>query len=177
MRMRFSHPAATLAMLTVATLISSGCDRAARMEAEVAEAKLNATETLLEATQAELEDARAKPAKPKKVQRFGSVIGLKPEMKQKYVELHAKTWPTVLERIHKSNIRNYSIYLTELDGKLYLFSYYEYVGDDYQADMQKIADDPETQRWWKLTEPCQIRLPGTPEGEQWLKIEEVFHTD
>lgn len=116
-------------------------------------------------------------AKTKKVQRFGSVIGLRPEKKDYYLELHAATWPSVLERIKKSNIRNYSIYMTELEGKLYLFSYFEYVGDDFEADMQQIADDPETQRWWKETDPCQTRLPGTPEGDQWLVIKEVFHTD
>ena len=109
--------------------------------------------------------------------RVGQVIALKPEKKDYYLKLHAETWPTILERIRKSNIRNYSIYMTELEGKLYLFSYFEYIGDDWDADMKAIADDPETKRWWKETDPCQNRLPGTPEGEQWLKIPEVFHTD
>ncbi|MGB9687247.1 L-rhamnose mutarotase [Thermogutta sp.] len=113
----------------------------------------------------------------KKVMRVGQVIGLRPEKKDYYIQLHANTWPGVLKRIHDSNIRNYSIYLAELDGKLYLFSYYEYIGDDYEADMAKIAADPETQRWWKETDPCQIRLPGTPEGKWWKPIPEVFHTD
>jgi L-rhamnose mutarotase len=112
-----------------------------------------------------------------KVQRFGAVIELRPEKKDYYIELHAKTWPSVLEQIRESNIRNYSIYLAELGGKLYLFAYYEYVGDDLEADMAKMAEDPETQRWWKETDPCQKRLPGTPDGQQWLKIPEVFHTD
>lgn len=117
------------------------------------------------------------PAKRGKVQRFGSVIGLRPEKKDYYVKLHANTWPGVLEQIRKSNIRNYSIYMAELEGKLHLFSYFEYVGTDFQADMEKMADDPETQRWWKETDPCQTRLTGTPDGEQWLSIPEVFHTD
>lgn len=121
-------------------------------------------------------DSDAEPSS-QPVKRVGQVIGLRPEMKDKYIELHANTWPSVLERIRKSNIRNYSIYLAELDGKLYLFSYYEYVGDDYEADMAAIAEDPETQRWWKETDPCQIRLPGTPEGEWWKPIPEVFHTN
>ena len=118
-----------------------------------------------------------RPANVGKVQRFGSVIGLRPEKKDYYVKLHAETWPSVLAQIRRSNIRNYSIYLTELEGRLYLFSYFEYVGDDFQGDMQKMAEDPETQRGWKETDPCQIRLPGTPDGEQWLSIPEVFHTD
>ena len=40
--------------------------------------------------------------------------------------------------IQECNIRNYSIYYR--DG--YLFSYYEYVGDDYEADMAKMAARP-----------------------------------
>ncbi len=129
-----------------------------------------------EAAKAEKTKAEKTMAK-KKVQRFGSVIGLKPEKKDYYVKLHAETWPSVLKQIRKAKIRNYSIYMTELQGKLYLFSYFEYVGDDFDADMKRIGEDPETRRWWKETDPCQTRLPGTPEGEQWLKIQEVFHTD
>jgi len=116
-------------------------------------------------------------AKCEKAQRFGSLIGLRPEKKDYYIELHAATWPNVLDQIRESNIRNYSIYMAEMEGKLYLFSYFEYVGTDFEADMQKMAKDPETQRWWKETDPCQTRLPGTPEGQQWTKITEVFHTD
>lgn len=112
-----------------------------------------------------------------KVTGIGQVIGLRPEKKDYYIELHANTWPSVLKRIRDSNIRNYSIYLAELEGKLYLFSYFEYVGEDFAGDMARIAADPETQRWWKETDPCQIRLPATPEGNWWMPIPEVFHTD
>lgn len=128
-------------------------------------------------TQAAEEGAGPSAKPPRKVMRVGQVIGLRPEKKDYYVQLHANTWPGVLKRIRDSNIRNYSIYLAELEGKLYLFSYFEYVGDDFEGDMAKIAADPETQRWWKETDPCQIRLPGTPEGKWWKPIPEVFHTD
>ena len=112
-----------------------------------------------------------------KVQRFGSVIELRPEKREYYVRLHADCWPSVLKQIRKSNIRNYSIYLGELGGKLYLFSYFEYIGTDFEADMKKMGDDPQTRRWWKETDPCQRRIPGTPEGQQWMQLPEVFHTD
>lgn len=112
-----------------------------------------------------------------KVMRVGAVIGLKPEMKEKYIRLHAETWPGVLEQIRRSNIRDYSIFLAELEGKLYLFASYDYVGEDFEADMKAMAADETTQRWWKETDPCQIRLPDTPEGEWWKRIPEVFHTD
>ena len=59
----------------------------------------------------------------------------------------------------------------------FLFSYYEYVGDDYAADMAKMAADPETQRWWAVCEPCQQPLDTSAEGEWWASMEEVFHQD
>lgn len=113
-----------------------------------------------------------------KVQRYGMVIGLKPEKIEEYKTLHANAWPGVLEQIEKCNIRNYSIYLGEIEeGEYYLFGYFEYVGNDFEADMKKMAADPTTQRWWEETDPCQIPVPNRKEGEWWMNMEEVFHTD
>ncbi len=113
-----------------------------------------------------------------KVRRFGAAIGLKPEKAEEYIRLHAATWPQVLATIRECNIRNYSIYLGKLDdGKLYLFAYYEYTGSDLQADMKKMAADPATQRWWKLTDPCQVPQKDRKPGEQWMTMREVFHTN
>ena len=109
------------------------------------------------------------------VQRYGMVIGVKPEMIEEYVRLHADTWPDVLAMITKCNIRNYSIYLKELTpGQHVLFSYFEYTGSDFEADMAKMAADPVTQEWWGVTAPCQIPLAGE---ESWAHMDEVFHTD
>ncbi|ETO25749.1 hypothetical protein RFI_11390 [Reticulomyxa filosa] len=109
-----------------------------------------------------------------KIKRYGSIIGLKPEKEQYYRQLHSSTWPKVLERLKKSNIQNYSIYIGELEGKKYLFSYFEYTGDNFEKDMQLIAADPETQRWWKETDPCQRQLPNRKEGQNWSDLELVF---
>lgn len=88
------------------------------------------------------------------MKRFAQVIRLRPEMENRYRELHANCWPEVLHTIEACNIRNYSIYL--LNG--YLFAYMEYVGEDYAADMARMAADPMTQLWWKETTPCQLPL-------------------
>ena len=108
------------------------------------------------------------------VKRFGSVIGLNPEKEQYYRELHANVWPGVIDRLRKSNIRNYSIYMTEIEDKKYLFSTFEYVGQNFESDMQAIADDPDTQRWWKETDPCQNQLPSRKPGANWSDMEMVF---
>jgi L-rhamnose mutarotase len=107
------------------------------------------------------------------MQRYGSVIKLKPEKLEEYRELHANAWPEVLKMIRACNIRNYSIYYK--DG--FLFSYFEYHGEDFAADMQRMAADPVTQEWWKLTDPCQEPLETRKPGEWWAGMEEFFHTD
>ncbi len=107
------------------------------------------------------------------MKRYGQVIRVKPEKEAYYKELHAAAWPEILDMIKQCNIRNYSIYLR--DG--YLFSYYEYTGGDYEADMAKMAADPMTQKWWAECMPCQQPVDSAKEGEWWGDMEEVFHLD
>ena len=111
------------------------------------------------------------------VKRFGSVIGLNKEQETYYRQLHAEVWDGVINRIKASHIRNYSIYITEIEGKYYLFSYFEYTGDDYESDMKAMADDESTKRWWKETDPCQFPLPNRKERDQWSLMEMVFFTE
>ena len=116
--------------------------------------------------------ARPVPA-PK---RFGSVIGLRAEKMDQYKRLHAAVWPEVAAAVRDANIHNYSIYLHKLpDGNYYLFSYLEYTGSDYPADMAKLARNPKVKEWWTVTDPCQQPLPDRPQGQWWAPMEEVFH--
>lgn len=107
------------------------------------------------------------------MRRFGQLIGIRPEHIDEYVAAHAAVWPGVLAKIGECNIRNYSIFLRGTQ----LFAYFEYVGDDFEADMARMAADPETQRWWAVMMPLQEPLPDRAEGEWWASMEEVFHLD
>ncbi|HKR71778.1 MAG TPA: L-rhamnose mutarotase [Streptosporangiaceae bacterium] len=107
------------------------------------------------------------------MQRIASVIRLRPDKEAEYRTLHVDVWPDVLSMLKAARISNYSIFLR--DGML--FSYLEYHGDDYAADTARIAADPATQRWWKLTDPCQQPVESAGDGEWWAAAEEVFHLD
>jgi L-rhamnose mutarotase len=107
------------------------------------------------------------------MKRYGSVIRVWPEKLDAYKKLHAAVWPEVLKMITACNIRNYSIY--HKDG--YLFSYFEYIGTDFKADMAKMAADPTTQKRWDVCIPCQAPVSTRAEGEWWADMEEVFHCD
>ena len=112
------------------------------------------------------------------MQRYGMVIEVKAEKIEEYKRLHAACWPDVLKMIAACNIRSYSIYLGEVvPGRFFLFSYFEYHGADFEADMARMAADPTTQQWWEHCKPCQQPLETAAEGEWWADMEEVFHCD
>ena len=104
---------------------------------------------------------------------MGMMIGIRPEKIEEYKRMHAECWPGVLAQIADSNIRNFSIFLREPENVL--FGYFEYHGTDFEADMARMADDPVTQDWWTLTDPCQEPLTSRNPGEQWSFMEEVFY--
>ncbi len=110
------------------------------------------------------------------VKYYGAVIGLDPAKEQTYRELHAQAWPEVLSALNRAHVHHFNIFITEIEGRRYLFSHFEYTGTDPEADFASIARDPVTRdKWWPLTDACQIRLPGTPAGAQWRPMEQVAH--
>ncbi|MFV0427786.1 MAG: L-rhamnose mutarotase [Beutenbergiaceae bacterium] len=107
------------------------------------------------------------------VKRVAQVIGVDHASIEEYERLHAQVWPEVLARLSASNVQNYSIYR---HGDV-LFSYFEYTGEDYEADMAAIAADPNTQRWWDVCMPLQRPYPDRADGQWWSTMPEVFHLD
>lgn len=109
-------------------------------------------------------------------QRFAWITGLKPEKAAYYRQLHANPWPSVSKMIKDCHIRNFSIYERDIEGRSYLFAYLEYTGKSFDADMKRMAADPETQRWWKETDPCQSPLPdAAAKAKVWADMKEVYH--
>jgi L-rhamnose mutarotase len=105
------------------------------------------------------------------MQRLAQTIRLRPERREEYLALHREVWPGVEAALRKANVRNYSIFLR---GDT-LFSYFEYHGEDFAADMASIAADEETQRWWTFTDPCQEAWPDAGTGGQWSDLPEIWH--
>ena len=107
--------------------------------------------------------------------RYAWVTGLKPDKAAYYEQLHADPWPAVNRMLKECHIQNFSIHEKEIDGKLYLFAYLEYTGKDFDADMKRMAADPETVRWWKETDPCQSPLPdAAAKNKIWSDTKEVY---
>lgn len=59
----------------------------------------------------------------------------------------------MLAALARAHIADYSIhYYPPLH---LLIATFKYTGDDFDADMRKVAEDEETRRWWALTDKMQ----------------------
>ena len=106
-------------------------------------------------------------------QRMGMMIGIKPEYIAEYKKYHAETWSEILQSLTNAHISNYSIFLKEPEN--ILFGYWEYTGNDFEADMKKVAKLEITQKWWAICMPMQQPLETRKEGEWWAFMEPVFY--
>ena len=114
-------------------------------------------------------------ATTKTPRRIAWVTGLRPEKAARYEELHANPMPGVNEMITACHLHNVTVNQVGIDGRLYLFFHCEYTGDDFDADMARMAADPATQRWWQETDPCQEPLPdAAAQGKIWSETQEVY---
>ena len=59
----------------------------------------------------------------------------------------------------------------------FLFSYFEYYGQNLEYDWSKMAAHAKTQEWWAIMQPMQDPLSRRKEGEWWAEMDEVFHMD
>ncbi|WP_425839066.1 L-rhamnose mutarotase [Microbacterium sp. PA5] len=107
------------------------------------------------------------------IRRFGMAARLAPEKRAEYLELHANVWPGVEATITRCGIRNFTIFV--LDDVI--LGYYEYVGDDYDADQARMAEDPVTREWWSYTAPCQLPFREGSDSPNWEQFDEVWHQD
>jgi len=105
------------------------------------------------------------------VKRVGMVIGIQEDKIAQYKQLHADSNPGVRDLLTKYHMKNFSIYLQQIDGKYYEFGYYEYTGKNYDADMAQMGKEPRTVDWLKVCDPLQIPLPGS---KSWTQMERVY---
>jgi L-rhamnose mutarotase len=93
-------------------------------------------------------------------------------MREKYLGLHRAVWPSVERKLTECNVRNYSICIV---GDI-LGASYASMGEDHEADMCRIAEDPATQEWWTHTDPSQVRIAEERVPRAlWQPIDEVWH--
>ena len=87
------------------------------------------------------------------------ITKIKPEKEAEYKKLHDEIWDLVVKNGHLYHVRNYSIVKFE---DMYV-SFFEYIGDNFEEDMQKKNCLPITKKWQKLCKECYVEIDGKPE--------------
>lgn len=104
------------------------------------------------------------------MQRIGTLMKLKPGCLEEYTRLHDEIWAEVVAAGHEAGMRNYTIF--HKDG--WLFSYYEYIGEDFEGDMARKAALPVSRRWQEATG----RLREFVDGDSLvMTLPEIWHCD
>ena len=107
--------------------------------------------------------------------RVGMVIGIKPEVIDEYKALHADSNPGVRDLLSAAHMENFSIFIHQFDDdKYYLFGYYEYTGNDFEADMAVLAKKDRNIEWLKVCDPMQIPFAGQ---NSWSVMEQVYYNE
>ena len=106
------------------------------------------------------------------MKRIGMVIKIDSSRISEYLALHADSNPGVRDLLVKYHLRNFSIFLTQMDdGNFYEFGYYEYSGPNFEVDMANLDAEPRNKAWLKVCDPMQIPLKGE---SSWKKMKQVY---
>ena len=105
--------------------------------------------------------------------RKGMVRGIKPECVKEYTQSHSKVWPEILERITNCKIKNYSIFSQE-DR---LFSFFEYYGDNFAIDNQKMRKNETFEKWENYHSHMFRPLENQLKDDGWIELKEIFRKD
>lgn len=102
------------------------------------------------------------------MKRIATITKLKPGMKEAYTKLHDEIWDDMVAAGHEANMRNFTIFFHED----YLFSYFEYIGDNYEEDMAKKNSMDVTIRWRTATGEMTDPVFGDTKV---IPLEEIWH--
>lgn len=105
------------------------------------------------------------------MKRIGTITRVKPGMLDAYKKIHDEIWEDVVAASHECGTRNFTIFFV---GD-YLFSYSEYIGDNYEADMKKKSQMPAIQRWKAATGAMLTEVNEEVGG--CMVLPELFHCD
>lgn len=104
--------------------------------------------------------------------RYCFLLHVRPELLDEYQERHQAVWPEMLQALHETGWRNYSIFARP-DGLI--VGYVE--ADDLAAAQQAMADTEVNARWQAEMSKYFIGLDGRGPDESFELLEEIFNLD
>jgi len=111
------------------------------------------------------------PANVRLLKRIGRMAEIRPECLVQYRTILADGSAAIRELLIKHQLRNFSIFISQCGNRWFMYSYCEYVGRDYDADMDALAKDVGYQEWMRTSQPMHV---STDADFQWRQMEQVF---
>ena len=94
-----------------------------------------------------------------------------PELIQKYVEVHSKVWPEVMQGQHEVGILDMQIYRHGRE----VFMICDTVDDfDWERDMARLATLPRQAEWEAYVAEYQGADPNLPSASKWHLMDKIF---
>lgn len=106
------------------------------------------------------------------MQRVCFVLQVRPDRLEEYKQRHSTVWPEMLEALHQTGWKNYSLFLRE-DGLL--VGYLE--TDDFERARAGMAGREVNQRWQREMAAFFVQPSGELPDRAMSPLEEVFHLD
>ena len=107
------------------------------------------------------------------MKRIGFILKVKAGLIEEYKAHHRQVWAEMLEALHDTGWRNYSLFIRD-DGLL--FGYFE-TPESLQAAQAAMAQTEVNARWQTLMSPYFEIPPNAHPDQMLVELEEVFHTD
>ncbi|MDQ7025614.1 MAG: L-rhamnose mutarotase [Anaerolineae bacterium] len=107
------------------------------------------------------------------MKRIGFILKVKEELIADYKEHHKNVWDDMLNALHETGWRNYSLFMRD-DGML--FGYFE-TPESLQAALAGMESKEVNARWQKLMSPYFEIPEGARPDQMLMELEEIFHTD
>lgn len=111
------------------------------------------------------------PSNIQLLKRLGMMNEVKADCLNAYRMLHAEDNQGIRDLLVKYHLRNYSMFLKQIENRWIVFSYCEYAGRDFETDMNALYKDARYQEWQETRKKIQV---STDVDQGWNDMEQIF---
>jgi L-rhamnose mutarotase len=111
------------------------------------------------------------PSNIQLLKRLGMMNEVKPECLNAYRMLHSEENQGIRELLLKYHLRNYSMFLKQIENRWFVFTYCEYAGRDFVSDMKSLNMDVRYQEWQNASKKLHV---SSSNNHEWNDMEQIF---
>jgi L-rhamnose mutarotase len=111
------------------------------------------------------------PSNIQLLKRLGMMNEVNPQCLNAYRMLHEEDNQVIRELLLKYHLRNYSMFLKQIENRWFVFVYCEYAGRDFVSDMKSLNMDVRYQEWQNA---YRMMHDSSTNNQEWNVMEQIF---